>query len=135
MSCNNISSPEKFTSLRSKLIDLFWNELPKTLITWPFSRFLFLLFQVIFFISKCWCDKTFLFSMLEIYDIMRLYFLLGQIIRVWAMVNKFPKTLWFIFINDRNTNSQWFFYFWPFLIVLEILIFLCWIYLFFLFLI
>lgn len=130
MACDNISGPEKLASLRSKLVNLFWNKLPETLITWSFSGFLFLLFQVILFISKSWCNKTFLFSMLEIDEIMRLYFLLGQIICIWAMVDKLPKTLWFIFVNDWNTNSWWFFNFWSFLIIFEILIFLCWYYFF-----
>lgn len=70
--------------------------------------------------------------MLEVNNIMWLYFLLWQIISIWTVINKFPKTFWLIFIDNRNTNSLRFFYFRPFLIVLKILIFFSWNNLFFL---
>lgn len=133
MTSYNISGPEKFTCLRSKFIDFFWNKLPETFITWPFCRFLSFFFQVIFFISKCWCNKTFIFCMLEINNIMRFNFLFCQIISIWAMVDKFPKAFWFIFIDNWNTNSWWFFYLWSFLIIFEIFILFCWDNFFFLF--
>lgn len=47
LSSNNVSCPEELASFRAELIDFFGNQFPKTFITWTFTGFLFLLFQVI----------------------------------------------------------------------------------------
>ncbi len=47
LSSNNVSCPEEFASFRAELIDFFGNQFPKTFITWTFTGFLFLLFQIV----------------------------------------------------------------------------------------
>ena len=53
--------------------------------------------------------------MLKVYDIMRFYFIFFESIFVSAVLNKLPKTFWFILVNHIDSSSNRLFNIWTIL--------------------
>ena len=105
--CNCISGPKIITFLRAKFVYLLWNQFPKTFII---QLMIIWLFQIKLFSWKWRWNHAFIFSMLKIYDIVRFYFAFLLKVFISVVENKLPITFTFVFINNRDSFVNWFFY-------------------------
>ena len=104
LSRDDISGPEKVTSLRAKLIALLGYELPKALVTHTLFRRVFQFLEVILLLCECGGNEPLVAGVLEIDDIVRFYLLLFLGVLAPAVQDKFPQALALVLVYHVDST-------------------------------
>jgi len=104
LSRDDISGPEKVTSLRAKLIALLGDELPKTLVAHTLFRRVFQFLEVILLLCECGGNEPLVAGVLEIDDIVRFYLLLFLGVLAPAVQDKFPQALALVLVYHVDST-------------------------------
>jgi hypothetical protein len=104
LSRDDISGPEKVTSLRAKLIALLGDELPKALVTHTLFRRVFQFLEVILLLCECGGNEPLVAGVLEIDDIVRFYLLLFLGVLAPAVQDKFPQALALVLVYHVDST-------------------------------
>lgn len=106
-SCNHIPDPERIAIFRTELVELLRNEFPETFV----KKITAIFFEVVLCgFGQSWRNEPSFLSVLEINNIMWLYFCCSCVLFVTAMLDELPQTLILVLIHNGNTGVNWFLY-------------------------